>query len=191
MMARASAIDPCRGLVGQEHDAGLGAELDHVPRAVVFLVAPRALVLLDDVLLVLVDREASGNAGLLVRTHLQPVEIERRRLLDGQRRRPAQLLEILAPALIDGGRVGIRSRREVDLGPRDVQKTQGIARGELTRFFGVDDVVGNGGNRRRIRGHRPQCPEGVTGEPSEYLKAVELSAVSYRAGQKDFLTADV
>jgi hypothetical protein len=102
------AIDPCRGLVGQEHDAGLRAELDHVPRAVVFLVAPRALVLLDDVLLVLVDREASGTpvcscAPSSAGRDTAPA------LLDGQRRRPAQLLEILAPALIDGGRVRIVS----------------------------------------------------------------------------------
>ena len=54
----AQAIDRVGRLVGQEDDAGLRAQLDDVPRAIVFLVGPRALVLLDDVLLVLVHREA-------------------------------------------------------------------------------------------------------------------------------------
>ena len=54
--------------------------------AIVFLVAPRALVLLDDVLLVLVHREARGDAGLLVPAHAQTVEVERRLVFDHQRR---------------------------------------------------------------------------------------------------------
>ena len=130
-------------------------------RAVVFLVAPGALVLLDDVLLVLVHGETAGNAGLLVRPHPQPIEIQGRRLLLRQRRVATQLLEILTAFLIDRGRVRIHIRRQVDLGPGDVQETERITGGELARFFGADDVVGNGGNRRRIRGHGAQCPERV------------------------------
>ena len=82
----AEPIDGLGRLVGQEHDAGLRAQLDDVPRAIVFLVAPRALVLLDDVLLVLVHREARRDAGLLVAAHAQPVEVERRLVFLDQRR---------------------------------------------------------------------------------------------------------
>jgi hypothetical protein len=42
--------------------------------AVVFLVAARALVLLDDVAIVFVDREAGGEAGLDVAAHPQLVK---------------------------------------------------------------------------------------------------------------------
>ena len=87
MTRRAIASTSLVALVGQEHDAGLRAQLDDVARAIVFLVAPRALVLLDDVALVLVDREAAGEPGLLVAAHPQPVEVERRRLVLGDQRR--------------------------------------------------------------------------------------------------------
>src|SRR4029079_3230989 len=42
----AQAIDGLGAAVGQEHDAGLRAQLDDVARAIVFLVRARALVLL-------------------------------------------------------------------------------------------------------------------------------------------------
>ena len=56
-------------------------------RAIVFLVAPRALVLLDDVAVVLVEREAAREAGLLVRAHPEAIEIQARSLLIHERRR--------------------------------------------------------------------------------------------------------
>ena len=74
----AIAIDVGDGAIGEEHRTGLRAERQHVPRAVVFLVAPRALVLLDDVAVVFVDRIAGGQAGLLVAAHLQPIEVHAR-----------------------------------------------------------------------------------------------------------------
>jgi hypothetical protein len=66
-----------------------------VPRAIVFLIAARAFVFFDDVALVLVDGEASGNAGLLVRSHPEPVAVQRRPILDQQRRPLANGREIL------------------------------------------------------------------------------------------------
>ena len=94
-------VDSFGGRVGQEHDAGLRAQLDDVARAIVFLVAARALVLLDDVALVFVDREAAGDAGLLVLAHPQPIEVERRRLVRDERRLLAERREILARPLVD------------------------------------------------------------------------------------------
>ena len=49
------AVDRRRRAVDQEHRAGLGMQRQQVPRAIVFLVLSRALVLLDDVALVLVE----------------------------------------------------------------------------------------------------------------------------------------
>ena len=83
--ARPRRRSPARP-VGEEHDAGLRAQLDDVPGAIVLLVAPRLLVLLDQVALVLVDREAAGDADLDVTVHVQPIEVERRLGLDRERR---------------------------------------------------------------------------------------------------------
>src|SRR5437762_1554528 len=48
-------IDLARRTVGEEHRTGLRAEREHVFRPIVFLVAPRTLVLLDHVTVVLVE----------------------------------------------------------------------------------------------------------------------------------------
>ena len=115
------------GPVGQEDDAGLRAELDDVPRAIVFLVGARALVLLDDVLLVLVDREAGGDAGLLVAAHAQAIEVERRLVLDHQRRVGAERREVLLRFRVDLSGIRIGARRQIDLRARDVQEAEWIA----------------------------------------------------------------
>jgi hypothetical protein len=44
-----------RGAVGQEHDAGLRAQFEQMPGAIVFLVLARLLVFLDQAAFVLVD----------------------------------------------------------------------------------------------------------------------------------------
>ena len=156
-------VDFRRAAIGQEHHTRLRPQLDDVPRAIVFLVAARTLVLLDDVLLVLVDRETGGDADLLVRPHAQAVEVHRRRVLDDERRLRAQRRQVLARQLVDICRVRIGPRRQIDLRARDVEKTQGIAGRELPRFFYADDIVGNRGYRRRCRRRRAQGPEGMKG----------------------------
>ena len=137
-------IDIVCSRIRQEDDTRLRAQLDDVPCAVVFLVAAGPLVLADDVRLILVDRKTTGDAGLLVRTHPQPVEIERRRIIYHERRALAQCHKVLTRFRIDPGRVRIRVGRQIDLGARDVQKAQGICGNQLARFFGTDDIVGNG-----------------------------------------------
>ena len=67
------AIDARMVAMSEKHRAGLRAQCHHVPRPIVFLVAPGALVLLDDVAIVLVEGKAGGNAKLLVLAHAQPV----------------------------------------------------------------------------------------------------------------------
>ena len=59
----------------QEHRSRLGAQLDDVSRAIVFLVLSCALVLLDDIDIVLIDRESAGDACLHVCLPLQPVHV--------------------------------------------------------------------------------------------------------------------
>jgi hypothetical protein len=98
-----------------------------VPRAVVFLVAARALVLLDDVALVFVDEEAAGDAGLDVGPHAQPVEVKRRLSLGDERRAAAQRGEIRRRAGVDGIAVRVGPLRQIDLGPGDVKKIERIA----------------------------------------------------------------
>src|SRR5215467_4152657 len=76
-----------RGRAVREEDrAGLGADCYHVPRAIVFLVPPRALVLLDDIAVVLLERPAPRDAGLLVSSHSEPIQIDARLVFHDQRR---------------------------------------------------------------------------------------------------------
>ena len=70
----------------QEDRPGLRAQLDDVARPIVLLVPPRALVLLDDVAVVVVHREAAGDPGLNVLAHPQAVDVQARRVLEDERR---------------------------------------------------------------------------------------------------------
>jgi hypothetical protein len=132
-------------------------------RAIVLLVAASTLVLFDDVLLVLVDREAPGYARLFVRPHAQTVEVNRWRVVDEERGRCAQRREILARQLVDAPGVRIGAGGQIDLGARHVQEAERIARRQLPRFVHAHDIVGNRGHcRRRGRG-RAQSPERMEG----------------------------
>jgi hypothetical protein len=86
-----------------------------VLRAIVFLVAPRAFVLLDDVGVVLVQRETAGDTGLLVGAHPQSIEIQRWRLIEDKRSLLTQGGEVLARFLIDLRSVRIHVGGQIDL----------------------------------------------------------------------------
>ena len=81
-------IDGDRRAVGEEHDAGLRAQHEHVASAVVFLVTTRPFVLLDDAPRVLLERVAPRETGLFVVAVLQPVAVQRGRVLQDERRIP-------------------------------------------------------------------------------------------------------
>src|SRR3989338_7804532 len=63
--------------VRQKDGPGLRPQLDDVPRAVVFLVPPRTLVLLDDATVVLRQRIARRHSRLAVPVSVEMIEIER------------------------------------------------------------------------------------------------------------------
>jgi hypothetical protein len=115
-----------------------------VPRAVVFLVAPGSFVLLDGAGFVLVDRKAARHSRLFVRAHPQPVQVQRRNLVEQERSPLAQRREVLPRPLVHARGVGIGIRWEINLGPRHTQKAQGIIGGQLPRLFRADDVVRDG-----------------------------------------------
>ena len=117
-----------------------------MPRAIVFLVAPRALVLLDDVAVVFVEAKAGRQAGLLVAAHAAADRNTRSARLRRRADDALQQVEIRGGPLVDRVGVRIRAWRQLDLGPRDAEKTQRVAVGERARFVGVDDVVGHGGD---------------------------------------------
>ena len=138
-------------------------------RAIVLLVAPRSLVLLDDVLLVLVDGEAAGDTRLDVRPHAQPVEVQRRRIFDDERRLRSERREILARQLVHAARVRIGPGWQIDLGTGHVKKAERVARGQLPRFVHAHDIVRNRGHCRRCGRRRTQSPEGMEGRHSVIL----------------------
>ncbi len=156
--ARGHGIDGWRRRIRQEHGAGLRPQLGDVARAIVFLVAARLLVLLDEPRVVFVHRVARGQAGLLVLPHPQLVEVERR--LGLLQHRLSRLREPLGRGPVDDVRIRIGAGRQVDLGARHVQEAQFVAGGQRARFLGVDDVVGDGGDARGERRLGPQRAEG-------------------------------
>ena len=130
----------------QKDGSGLRPQLDHVARAVVFLVLPRPLVFLDDVAVVLGERIARGHARLAVPVSVEMIEIHRGLGFLNERRIPFQrAIPVGCRAIHDIG-VRIGAGGQIDLGPRDVEKTQRIAAGKRARFLRVDDIVGNGGD---------------------------------------------
>src|SRR5262245_49120579 len=72
---RGDVVHVSRRAVGQKYWSGLRAERKHMTRAVIFLVAPRALVFFDHVTVVLVERKAGSQAKLLVVAHSQSIEV--------------------------------------------------------------------------------------------------------------------
>ena len=144
--------------VREQHRPALRPGLDDVARAVVLLVGPRLLVLLDEVAAVLVHRERGGDAGLDVATHLQAIDIDRRRGVLLERFR-LERRERRGGLRVDGVVVRVRVGGEVDFGPRHVQKAQRIA-SQRPRLRGAHDVVGNGGNAGRVVAARAEGSKG-------------------------------
>ncbi len=142
----------------QQHGARLGAQFRDVPGAVVFLVLARALVLDDHVAAVLVHRECPGQARLLVVAHAQAIDVQPRRAVLHEDAGPERL-ERLPGTRVDLIGVGRRGRRQVDLGPRDVEEAVRPPLSQRPGFFGVDDVVGNRGDVGGEFGTGTDCAE--------------------------------
>ena len=112
--------------------------------------------------------------------HPQAIDVERRLAIDDQRRLVAERREVLFRLRVDDVRVGIGGRRQVDLRSRDVEETERVAGGELTRLVGADDVVGHGRNGGGMLRRRPQGAErSDDGHPNIVVKAVscQLAAI--------------
>ena len=131
-------------------------------RAIVFLVTPGALVLLDDVAIVFVYREAASNTELLVLAHAEPIEVNLRlgfELVRGTR----ESLVVLLRARIDRVRMHVGACGQFDLRTGDSQEAQWISVGETACLFDVDDIIGNCRNRRGGGRDRPQRAERIEG----------------------------
>ena len=130
-----------------------------MPGPIVLLVLARAFVLADDVVLVLIDRETRGHAGLLVAPHAQPIDVDARAGFLDQRRGRSQSRELAPGGLVDGIGVRVLVGRELDLGARDAQETQWLIGGERTSLSGAHDVVRDRGDRRGLAGRGPEGAE--------------------------------
>jgi hypothetical protein len=87
-----------------------------MPRSIVFLVAPRSLVFLDDVALVLVNRVARRNTELLVSARAKAIDVDARRVLHQHRRVALEARVVLDRACVHPIRMRIGVRRQIDLG---------------------------------------------------------------------------
>ncbi len=144
-----SAFDRRLVAMDQKDGTGLRTQREQVSGAVVFFVRPRAFVLLDHVVVVLVERVAGRNASLRHVAHLQAVDVDAGRFLDDERCLLLQTVEVLDRLSVHRVAVGIGVARAVDLGPRHMEKAQRISVGQRASFVSVDDVVGYGGDARR------------------------------------------
>ena len=143
--------------VGEKDRAGIGAQCADEPRAVVLFVAPRLLVLLDDVLLVIVDVADGDDAGLHVGAHLLLVKVEARLGLALKDALLLQAQEIFACLGVHGVRVRIDVGGKIDLRAIDVEQAPRMAGRERGGFFAVHHVVRNAGHFRDLfrRGPEP------------------------------------
>ena len=156
-------VEAAVGAVGQEDGAGLRAQGQDVARAVVLLVGARALVLADDVGVVLVHGAGGGDAHLRVPAHADAVDVEVWFVLFDERALRLEPLEILARLRVDLVRVDVRALGQVYLGARDVEEAQRVVGGQGARLLRVDHVVGDGGDLPDLVSGRAQGAERVDG----------------------------
>ena len=88
---------------------------DQVSGAIIFLVRPCPLVLLDHIAVVLVDRKARCHTGLRDITHAQPIHVQGRRVFHNERCVCLQPFEIGDGFGIHGVAVRTRIDRAIDL----------------------------------------------------------------------------
>ena len=117
---------------------------------------------------------------LHVRAHVQSIHVKGRRVFFDQRRARAQVAEVLGRTFVDGVRMRIGRRRQIDLRARHVQKAQRIAVGQRSRFVGVDDVVRDRSDSAGRFGHRTQCCERKNGghETFDYMAAGDIEQLT-------------
>src|SRR5688572_5547481 len=77
------------------------------------------------------------------------IEIQRRCGVLDKRRVLLQRAISLTCGPVDAVGMRIGARRQIDFRARYVEKTEGIAVGQRTRFLGIDNVVGYGGDSGR------------------------------------------
>ena len=130
------------GPVGEEHRAGLRIQRLDVAHAVVLLVGPGELMLLDDAVEVFLAARRGDEAHLRVAAHDLAVEVEGRLAVELQRALADEAGEILRALGIDGVRIQVGAGGQVDLRLADVQEAEGISPGHFPGFFRRHDVVG-------------------------------------------------
>src|SRR6476620_5752007 len=80
--------------VSEEHWSSLGPQDQHVTCAIVLFVTSCALVLADQIVVVIIDGAARHQSNLLVFPHYQAIQIKTGGLFSVQRTGPCQFLEI-------------------------------------------------------------------------------------------------
>ena len=132
--------------IGEEDGAGVSAECADELRAVVLLVLPRALVLLDDVVCervgdalvdVVVHMADGGEAGLDVCAHALLVEVKGGRGFAAERAVLLEALEVRLGERIDGVGVGVRVGGEFEFGAIHAEECVRLAFGEDAGLVGI------------------------------------------------------
>ena len=139
-------VDRVGPAVGQEDGPRLRPERLDVAHAVVFLVHTGQLVFLDDVVEIILARRGGDQTDLDVLAPDLLVDVEVTGLVRGDRPFAQEAVEVLFALGVDGVRIEIGARRQVDLRLADVQERVGVAGRELPRLFRCQDVVGRGGD---------------------------------------------
>ena len=154
-------VDGVVPAVGQEDRARLGAERLDVAHAVVLLVHPGQLVLLDDVVEIVLAGGGGDEPDLDMLSPDLLVDVEIAGHVLGDRPFAEEAIEILLALGVDGVRVEIGPRRQVDLRLADVEERVGVPGGELPGFLRRQDVVGRGGDEMGEILAGTDAPEGL------------------------------
>ena len=120
--------------------------------------------LLDDTIIIVFGDNGRGDhrsihrvydTGLHVPACRNTIDVETGRRIPHQRAGLFQLLQVAGGCVVDLVRIGIRSRRQINLRPRHMKETERLSPRLRAGCVRVHHVIGGRGNFVRAAGRRP------------------------------------
>ncbi len=107
---------------GEKDRARLRAQREDVTRAVVLLVGARALMFANQIVIVLINRTADGNARLHMLAHAKLIDIDIWTVVDLKRTLLDQTPKIIFGFGVNWIAVDVCALRQINLRPRNMKK---------------------------------------------------------------------
>ena len=149
------------GAIDQKDGARLGIQGIDLPYPVVFLHGPGKFVLLDAIRVIGRHRGGGDQARLDVLAHGQAIDVVTGRRVPLQDALRQHALQVLPRLGIDLRGIGVRIRRQIHLGPGDMEEAPGPPRHHGAGLVGTHHIIGGRGHLRRAARGRAQSGEGL------------------------------